>query len=197
MKPTDQQTRETIEAAAAIAGMTVANPPHLYRDDEEPSPLPCHIIDQATGRTLYARRITYPASKAGRVSVSPCWPRDAQRRTHPPRHDVAAATMAPDTSPERMAKRLRSYLAETQEAHEEAARNAAAHDEHDAAEAATIATLEAVGWKVHPSRRALVTAPELPGSAYICREQVHGETLSFEIRSITPAQAIAIVQSLQ
>lgn len=197
MKPTDHETRQTIEAAAALAGMTVASLTKLYQDDPEPGPLPCRIIDPATGRTLHARRITYPASKAGRVSVSPCWPQDAQRRTHPPRRDVAAATMAPDTPPDRMAKRLRAYLAETQDAHDEAARTAAAHDAHDNQTAATVAALEAAGWKAHPSRQCVVTAPTLPGNAYIMHEEIHGETLSFQIRGITAAQAIAIITALK
>lgn len=195
MKPTDHETRQTIEAAAALAGMTVANRPKLYPDDPEPEPLPCIITDQATGRTLYARRMTYPASKAGRVSVSPCWPQDAQKRTHPPRHDVAAATMAPDTPPERMAKRLRSYLAETQEAHDEAARTAAAHDEHDAAQVQTVATLEAAGWTT--SKHGPPFPPTLPGHTYARTLSVGAGRVDLELRGLSAAQAIAILQSLQ
>lgn len=195
MKPTDHETRETIAAAAALASMTVESRPKLYPDDPEPDPLPCLITDQATGRTLYARRITYPASKAGRVSVSPCWPQDAQKRTHPPRHDIAAATMAPNTPPERMAKRLRSYLAETQKAHEEAARAAAAHDEHDAAQAATAAALVAAGWTA--SKHGMPYPPTLPGHTYARTMATSADRVDLEIRGLSAAQAIAIVKALQ
>ena len=196
---TDHNTdaRALIDSAAALAGMTTETPPPLYKDDPERRPLPCYVTDPATGRRLHLRRMTYPASAAGRVAMSPEWPRDATGRSHEPRTRPAAATVAPTTEPAALARRLRRYMTETQAAHDEAAERAAAHSDHATKTAATIAALVAAGWTPPGKHDDSPRFPRLPGDAYSYREQVTGDRVTLELRGLTAAQALAITAALR
>lgn len=196
--PTDPTTnaRALIDSAAALAGMTTETPPPLYKDDPERPPLPCYVTDPTTGRRLHMRRVTYPASAAGRIAISQEWPRDAKGCSHAPRTRPAAATVAPTTEPAALARRLRRYLEETQEAHDEAATRAAQHDDHATRTAATIAALVAAGWKPPHKHSEHPSLPTLPGDAYGYREQVSGDRVTLELRGLTTEQAIAITAIL-
>lgn len=200
MKPTTDPTTEAralIDSAAALAGLTTENLPPLFKDDTEArGPLPCLVTDPTTGRRLHLRRITYPAGHAGRLSMSAEWPRDATGRSHEPRTRPAAATVAPATEPAALARRLRRYLDETQEAHEEATRYAAQADAYAKQTAETVAALVAAGWKPPTKHSTHPSLPILPGNAYAYNEQVNGDRVSLELRSLTPAQAIAITAIL-
>ncbi len=191
------EARALIDSAAALAGMTTETPPPLYKDDPERRPLPCYVTDPATGRRLHLRRMTYPASAAGRVAISPEWPRDTTGRSHSPRTVPTPATVAPTTTPAALARRLRRYMTETQEAHDEAARYAAQHDDHAARTAATIAALVAAGWNPPTKHTENPTLPTLPGDAYGYREQVTGDRVTLELRGLTTAQALAITAALR
>lgn len=198
MTPTTNETaRALIDSAAALAGMTTETPPPLYKDDPPREPLPCYATDPTTGRRLHLRRVTYPASQAGRLSMSPVWPTDATGRSHWPRTMPPAATVAPTTEPAALARRLRRYLEETQEAHEEAARYAAEHDDHATKTAETIAALVAAGWTPPTKHKESPSLPRLPGDAYGYREQVTGDRVTLELRGLTTEQALAVTAALR
>lgn len=201
MKPTTDPTTEAralIDSAAALAGMTTENHPHhTDRDTGEPYPLPCLILDPTTGRRLYLHRITYPYSQAGRLSMSPEWPRDTTGRSHIPRTVPTPATVAPTTTAGALARRLRRYMTETQTAHDEAATRAAEHSDHATKTAATTAALVAAGWTPPTKNTESPTLPTLPGDAYGYREQVTGDRVSVELRGLTIAQALAVTAALR
>lgn len=197
--PTDPATeaRALIDSAAALAGMTTEPIPHHEdRETGEPYPLPCLVTDPTTGRRLRLDRITYPHSQAGRLSMSAEWPRDKTGRSHEPRTRPAAATVAPTTEPAALGRRLRRYLEETQEAHEGATRYAAQADAYAQQTAETIAALVAAGWKPPTKHNTNPSLPTLPGDAYAYSQQVNGDRVNLELRSLTPAQAIAITAIL-
>ena len=190
MNATDYNTeaRALINTAAALAGMTAEDNDH----SPEPLPLPCLVIDPATGRRLHLRRATYPASTAGRIAIAPAWPTDSTGRSHIPRTVPSPATVAPTTTAGALARRLRRYMTETQDAHDEATARAAEHSDHATKTAATVAALVAAGWTPPTKHNESPTLPTLPGDAYGYREQLTGDRVSVELRGLTIAQALAI-----
>ena len=192
---TDHNTeaRALINTAAALAGMTAEDNTH----SPEPLPLPCIVTDAATGRRLHVRRATYPASAAGRIAIAPAWPTDSTGRSHIPRTVPTPATVAPTTTAGALARRLRRYMTETQEAPDEATARAAAHSDHAARTTATIAALVAAGWTPPTKNNESPSLPRLPGDAYGYQEQVTGDRVSVELRGLTIAQALAITAALR
>ena len=192
---TDYNTdaRALINSAAALAGMTAEDNTHTA----EPLPLPCLVIDPATGRRLHLRRATYPASAAGRLVISPEWPTDSTGRSHIPRTVPSLATVAPTMTAGALARRLRRYMAETQAAHDEAATRAAEHSDHATKTAATVAALIAAGWTPPTQHNGSPTLPTLPGDAYGYHEQVTGDRVDIQLRGLTIAQALAITAALR
>ncbi len=183
--------RATINTAAALAGMTTEDSPHT------PEPLPCYVTDPATGRRLRLHRMTYPASAAGRIAITPAWPTDSTGRSHIPRTVPTPATVAPSTTAGALARRLRRYLAETQDAHDEATARAAAHSDHATKTAATIAALVAAGWTPPTKNNESPSLPRLPGDAYGYQEQVTGDRVDIQLRGLTVSQALAITAALR
>ena len=192
---TDHNTeaRALINTAAALAGMTADDNTHAA----EPLPLPCLVTDPTTGRRLHLRRATYPASAAGRLVIAPAWPTDSTGRSHIPRTVPSPATVAPSTTAGALARRLRRYMTETQDAHEEAANRAAAHSDHATKTAATIAALVAAGWTPPTKNNESPSLPRLPGDAYGYQEQVTGDRVDLQLRGLTVAQALAVTAALR
>ena len=195
MTTTDYNTeaRALVNTAAALAGMTAEDNTHTA----EPLPLPCLVIDPATGRRLHLRRATYPASAAGRLVISPEWPRDTTGRGHIPRTVPSPTTVAPTTTAGALARRLRRCMTETQDAHDEATARAAEHSDHATRTAATIAALVAAGWTPPTKHTESPTLPTLPGDAYGYREQVTGDRVEIQLRNLSLAQALAITAALR
>lgn len=194
---TDTAARAALDSAAASLGWTVTTPPKLYKDDPEPDPLPVYVTDPATGRALYIRRVTYPASQAGRLSISPRWPESGTGRSYTPREMPPTATLAGDTAPAAIARRLARYMTETADAYAEAIAERDSYEAHARAQADTIAALVAGGWR-KPSRHAPASpcVPELAGNAYGTAAHVSGDSVQFEVRGLTTGQALAVSRIL-
>ena len=190
---TDHSTeaRALIDSAAAALGWTTS-----ARDDNPPRTLPATVTDPTTGRALHVRRATYPASAAGRIVISPEWPRDSANRNHIPRTVPTAASVAPTTTAAALARRLRRYMDETQAAHAEAAVHAAQHSDHAARTATTAAALIAAGW--HPGNR-YNDNPQPPNptpTTYATADSVSGDTVRLTLAGITAAQALAALAAI-
>lgn len=194
MNNTDHNTeaRALIDTAAAALGWTTS-----ARDDNPPRTLPATVTDPTTGRALYVRRISYPAAQAGRLAISPEWPKDSANRNHIPRTVPSPATVAPTTTAAALARRLRRYMDETQDAHAEAAARAADHSDHATKTAATAAALVAAGWTPPTKHNESPTLPRLPGDAYGYREQVTGDRVEIQLRNLSLAQALAVTAALR
>ena len=193
----DTTARALIDSAAAALGWTTAGPRRAYQDDPEPGPMPATVTDLATGRSLHVRRISYPAAQAGRLAISPVNPTDPTtgRTTHP-RTPHPAATVAGDTAPATLARRLRRYMDESAESYAEAlaAQDNAAR--YAAQTAATTAALVAAGWSPGSNYDATPRAPELPGRAHAIAESVTGDTVRLTLAGLSAAQALAALAAI-
>jgi hypothetical protein len=204
MNNTDHNTeaRDLLDSAAAALGWTTSA---LYvrratypatvtdpttgraRDDNPPRTLPATVTDPTTGRALYVRRATYPASMAGRIVISPEWPRDSANRNHIPRTVPSPATVAPTTSPAALARRLRRYMDET---------HAAQHSDHAARTATTAAALIAAGW--YPGNR-YNDNPQPPNptpTTYATADSVSGNSIRLTLAGLSAAQALAALAAI-
>jgi hypothetical protein len=198
MNNTDHNTeaRALIDTAAASLGWTTTGPRRAYQDDPEPGPMPATVTDPTTGRALYVRRATYPASAAGRLVISPEWPKDSTGRNHTPRTVHPVATVAGDTPPATLARRLRRYMDESAAAYAEAAAHAAQHSDHAARTAATAAALIAAGW--YPGNR-YNDNPQPPNptpTTYATADSVSGESIRLTIAGLSAAQAVAALAAI-
>lgn len=193
MNNTDHNTeaRALIDTAAAALGWTTS-----ARDDNPPRTLPATVTDPTTGRALYVRRATYPASAAGRIVISPEWPRDSANRNHIPRTVPSPATVAPTTTAAALTRRLRRYMDETQDAHAEAAARAADHSDHATKTAKTAAALIAAGW--HPGNR-YNDNPQPPNptpTTYATADSVSGDSVRLTLAGLSAAQAVAALAAI-
>ena len=198
-----QSARALVDAAAAtFAGrLSVESLPASYFYEGKQLPLPCLVRDLATGRTLHVRRETYPASRAGRIAISAEWPKDATGKHHGgPGLERAPASVSPTTSPAAFARRMLRHLDETQAGFNAGAVRAASADKLAREQAETVAALVAAGWRAQATASrpdAAPSAPDLPEGTYVFSERVDGARVSFEVRNMTAAQAIAIVNLLR
>ena len=200
-----QSARDLVDAAAASPGiggrLSVESLPAAYFYEGNALPLPCLVRDLATGRTLHVRRETYPASRAGRIAISAEWPKDATGKHYgDPGLERAPASVSPTTSPAALARKMLRHLDETQAGFNAGAVRAASADKLAREKAETVAALVAAGWRAQATASrpdAPPTAPDLPEGTYIFAERVDGARVSFEVRNMTAAQAIAVVDILR
>jgi hypothetical protein len=160
--------------------------------------MPATVTDPTTGRALHVRRATYPASAAGRMAISPTYPADSVTgRTTFPRTVHPVATVAGDTPPATLARRLRRYMDESAESYAEAASAASAADLSARQRGETVAALVAAGWRAPYRPDKEPTAPDLPAGTYVFSERVEDDRVSLDIRRMTAAQAIAVLEILR
>lgn len=192
---TDDQARATVDAAAEALGWTTgpAWPPR--EDEPEPEPFPCKIHDPSTGRALFVRRLMHPRSVAGRLAIFPDYPRETNGKAYLPQRIPSHATTAPDIAPATLAKRLARYLAETAPHFAEAQDKKERDEAHNDSTQATIAALVAAGWTPPRRHSTEPSGPEL-ANGYFDREQVSGGSVSFQLRGLTLAQALAVTAAL-
>jgi hypothetical protein len=195
-----QSARDLVEAAAAASPqrLAVESLPAAYFYEGRQLPLPCIVRDLATNRALHVRRETYPASRVGRISISAEWPKDAAGKHHgEPGLQRGPASVAPTASPASLARKICQHLRETQAAYDVAAASAAAADLSARQREETVAALVAAGWRAPYRPGKEPTAPDLPAGTYVFSERVEDDRVSLDIRRMTAAQAIAVLEILR